>query len=84
MFVQAFVGKTRRDVDALVDDMARRQNTTRDQWLAARPGAIVGTADEAAARFAILARAGIDHANVMLPYGHELEGVSVLSEVARA
>ncbi|HEY6959888.1 MAG TPA: TIGR03560 family F420-dependent LLM class oxidoreductase [Candidatus Limnocylindria bacterium] len=84
MFVQAFVGKTRRDVDALVDEMARRQNTTREQWLAARPGAIVGTADEAAARFAVLAKAGIDHANVMLPYGHELEHVSVLSEVARA
>ena len=84
MFVQAFVGRTRTDVDALVDDMAKRQSTTREQWLAARPGAIVGTADEAAERFAALAKAGIDHANVMLPYGHELEGVRVLSEVARA
>lgn len=84
MFVQAFVGRTRRDVDALVDEMAKRQNTTREQWLAARPGAIVGTADEAASRFAVLAKAGIDHANVMLPYGRELESVSLLSEVARA
>lgn len=84
MFVQAFVARTRREVDALVDELASRQNTTRDQWLAARPGAIVGTADEAASRFAVLAKAGIDHANVMLPYGRELESVSVLSEVARA
>lgn len=84
MFVQAFLGKTRRDVDALVDELAKRQNTDREQWLAARPGAIVGTAEEAARRFAILAKAGIDHANVMLPYGHELEHVSLLSEVARA
>lgn len=83
IFVQAFLGATRAEVDALVAEMAARANTTPEQWRAARPGAIVGTPDEAAERFRAIARAGIDHANVMLPYGRELDGVRMLSEVAR-
>ena len=39
--------------------------------------------DEAAERFRAIAKAGVDHANVMLPYGHELAGVKALAQVAR-
>jgi len=83
IFVQAFVAPTRGELDALVDELAKRANTTRDQWLAARPGAIVGTTDEAGERFRAMAEAGVDHANVMFPFGRELDGVKALSEVAR-
>lgn len=83
IFVQAFLGATRSEVDELVAEMAKRMNTTPDEWRAARPGAIIGTPDEAGERFRAIARAGIHHANVMLPYGRELDGVRMLSEVAR-
>jgi F420-dependent oxidoreductase-like protein len=83
LFVQAFVAPTRRELDALVDELAARAKTTRAEWLAARSGAIVGTTDEAAEKFREIARAGIDHTNVMLPYGRELDGVKALAQVAR-
>ena len=83
IFVIAYVAETRAEVDALIDELAKRANTTRDQWLASRPGAIVGTTDEAGEKFRAIARAGVDHANVMLPYGHELAGVKALAPVAR-
>ena len=75
-------GKTRAAVDAVLDDVARKANTTREKWYADRPGAIVGTTDQVAKRFADLAAGGVDHANVMLPYGHELEGIEALAPIA--
>ncbi len=83
LFVQAFVAPTRAELNALLDELAKRANTTREQWLATRSGAIVGTTDEAGERFRAMAKAGIDHANVMFPFGRELDGVKALSEVAR-
>jgi F420-dependent oxidoreductase-like protein len=83
LFVQAFVAPTRRELDALLDELAARAKTTRAEWLAARAGAIVGTTDEAATKFAEIAHGGIDHANVLFPYGHELEGLKALAQVAR-
>jgi F420-dependent oxidoreductase-like protein len=83
LFVTAFVAPTRKEVDALLDDLAAKAKTTRAEWLAARPGAIVGTTDEAAEKFREIARGGIDHANVMLPYGREIEGVKALAQVAK-
>ena len=83
LFVTAFVAPTRKEVDALIDELAAKAKATRTEWLAARAGAIVGTTDEAAEKFREIARGGIDHANVMLPYGRELEGVKALAQVAR-
>jgi alkanesulfonate monooxygenase SsuD/methylene tetrahydromethanopterin reductase-like flavin-dependent oxidoreductase (luciferase family) len=70
LFVLAYVAGSRGELNGLLDELAKRANQPRDQWLASRPGAIVGTVDEAAAKFREIARAGVDHANVMLPYGH--------------
>ncbi len=84
LFVSVYVATTRRELDALVAELAAKASTTREAWLAARPGAFIGTADELAERFRALAAAGIGHANLLFPYGHELDGVRALSEVARA
>ena len=83
LFVQAFVAPTRKEVDTLIDELASKAKTTREDWLAARAGAIVGTTDEAAEKFREIARAGIDHANVMFAYGREIDGVKALAQVAR-
>ena len=84
IFVSVLTGETRRELDTLVDELAAKAGTPREQWLAARAGAFVGTADELGERFRALAAAGIDHANVLFPYGRELDGVKALSEVARS
>jgi len=83
IFVQAFVAPTRRELDELVAALAARAKTTPEQWRASRGAAIIGTTDEVGERFRGIAKAGIDHANVMLPYGHELAGVKAMSQVAR-
>ncbi len=82
-FVSVYVARTRHELDTLVGDLAAKASTTREQWLATRSGAFIGTADELGERFRALAAAGIEHANVLFPYGHELDGVNALAEVAR-
>ena len=83
LFVQAFVAPTRRDLDTLVGELAAKTKTSSREWLAARTGAIIGTTDEAAEKFREIARGGIDHANVIFAYGHELEGVKALAQIAK-
>jgi F420-dependent oxidoreductase-like protein len=83
LFVLAYVAPTRGELDTLLDELAARAKMTRADFLTSRSGAIVGTPDEAGTKFREIAKAGIDHANVMLPYGHELEGVKALAQIAR-
>jgi alkanesulfonate monooxygenase SsuD/methylene tetrahydromethanopterin reductase-like flavin-dependent oxidoreductase (luciferase family) len=84
LFVLAYVAPSRGELDDLLDELAKRANQPREQWLASRPGAITGTTDEAAVKFKEIASAGVDHANVMLPYGLELAGVKALAQIAKA
>ena len=83
IFVQAFVAPSRHELDELLDALAKRANVSREQWLTQRSGAIVGTTDEAGERFRAIAKSGMQHANVMLPFGFELAGVKALSQIAR-
>src|SRR4051812_40767667 len=83
LFVLAYVAPSRGELDDLLDELAKKANQPRDQWLASRPGVLSGTTDEVATKFREIARAGIDHANVMLPYGHEIAGVKALAQVAK-
>ena len=83
LFVIAYVASSRKELDELIDELAMRAATPRDEWLASRRGAIIGTPDQVADRFRAIAKAGIDHANVMFPYGHELAGVKALTQIAR-
>ena len=83
IFVLAFVTQTRAELDDLMRELATRAKTTPEGWRASRSGAIVGTTDEVGERFRAIAKAGIDHANVMLPYGRELAGIKALAQIAR-
>lgn len=83
IFVIAYVAPTRGELDALLDELAAKAKTPRAEWLTSRAGAIIGTPDEAAEGFHAIAKAGVEHANVMFPYGHEQAGVKMLAEVAR-
>ena len=81
--IERIFGSEEGDFHDLVGELADRAKTTREQWLASRQGAIVGTTDQVAERFRAIASAGIGHANVMLPYGHEIMGVRALAQIAK-
>ncbi|HEV8537115.1 MAG TPA: TIGR03560 family F420-dependent LLM class oxidoreductase [Candidatus Limnocylindria bacterium] len=84
LFIQVLAAPTRREIDELASELGHRSGLSGAEWLAARPGFIAGTADEVGQRLREIAAAGIGHANVMFPYGHEIPGIRALREVARA
>ena len=84
LFIQALVAPSRREVDEIAGELAKRANVGLEQWRSSRPAMFVGTADEVGERLRELARAGVEHANVMLPYRFEVTGVRALAQVSRA
>jgi F420-dependent oxidoreductase-like protein len=84
LFIQVLVAPTRREVDEIAAELGSRTKTPGPAWLKARPAMIAGTPDEVGARLRAIAAGGIDHANVMFPYGFENIGVRALREVAKA
>jgi F420-dependent oxidoreductase-like protein len=78
-FLMACVGKTRGEAESRLDELARRQKTDRNDFLASRPGLLFGTADEAAAKLRSYADRGIGHTNIMFqPYGSERDQIAAL------
>ena len=84
LFIQVLAAPTRREVDEIAAQLGSRAKMSGTDWRKARPGMIVGTADEVGTRLRAIAAAGIDHANIMFPYTFEVIGVRALREVARA
>lgn len=84
LFIQALVAPNRREVDEITRELAKRANLDVDQWRAKRTAMFIGTTDEVGERMRELARAGVDHANVMFPYRFERTGVRALAQVAAA
>jgi len=84
LFIQVLVAPTRRETLEIARELGSRAKTSGAEWLKARPAMIAGTPDEVGTRLRALAKAGIDHANVMFPYKFEIAGVRALHEVARA
>ena len=78
-FLVACVGKTRAEAEARLDEIAKRQKTDRKSLLAARPGLVFGTPDEAAEKLRSYADKGIGHANIMFqPMGSERDQIAAL------
>jgi len=84
LFIQVLATSTRREVDEIAAQLGSRAKMSGAEWRTARPGMIVGTADEVGTRLRAIASAGIDHANIMFPYKFESIGVRALKEVAKA
>ena len=84
MFVQLLAAPTRAEVDETVAALAARAKVTAEKWRASRPGYILGTTDEVGEKLRALARGGVEHANAMLPYQHEIASIRALAQVARA
>jgi len=70
-FIPIVMQATRRQLDALLDELAARGGRTRAEWVAARPSFIIGTPGEVVERLSAFARAGVAYAIVLLPYRHE-------------
>ena len=77
-FIGIFVGADAQEVGALVAEAAARAGLSPTEWRAARPGAVIGTPDEVAARLREYADAGIAHVNALFPYRHELAMVELV------
>lgn len=84
LFIQALVAPSRPEIDEIAHELAARANIGVDQWRAQRPAMFIGTTEEVGERLRELARAGVDHANVMFPYRFELTGVRALAQMAAA
>ena len=82
-FLIACVGKTKKEAEARLDDLAAGSKTNRAGLLSQRPGLVFGTPDEARAKLESYAALGIAHANVMFqPFGTEREQISALAGIA--
>ena len=77
VFLYAVTAATRAEIDTIVAEVAGRTKVAPKEWLAARPGAIVGTPDELRDRFKEYAAAGTQDANVMFPYRYERQMVQL-------
>lgn len=77
-FLGIFIGADAAAVEALVAEAAAAAMVTAPEWRAARPGAVVGTPNEVAARLREYAAGGVTHVNALFPYGRELEMVELV------
>jgi alkanesulfonate monooxygenase SsuD/methylene tetrahydromethanopterin reductase-like flavin-dependent oxidoreductase (luciferase family) len=78
VFLSIVSGATAQAVDATVSGAAARAKQTPQQWRAARPAAIIGTPEQVTARLKEYAAIGIEHANVIFPFGREIETIELL------
>jgi F420-dependent oxidoreductase-like protein len=81
-FLMACVGKTRAEADRRLDQLAGHWKTDRAGILKQRPGLLIGTPEDAAAKLKTYADKGIGHANIMFqPYGTEREQIAALAAI---
>lgn len=69
---------------ALLDELAARAKTNREEWRKARPSTIVGTPEEVAERLRAFATAGCAMFIPVFPYGREREMLPLLARIAPA
>jgi alkanesulfonate monooxygenase SsuD/methylene tetrahydromethanopterin reductase-like flavin-dependent oxidoreductase (luciferase family) len=82
VFLGATVATRRERVDELIEGLAAQEKTDRAAWLAARPGQIFGTPQDALVKLREFAKLGIAHANLRFdPYGTEREQIAALAEI---
>lgn len=79
-FCPCVVAETRPALESVLGEVAARAGTTREQWRAGRPGAIVGTPDEVGERLRAFATLGCSYFLPVFPYTHEREMLRVLAE----
>ncbi len=78
-FAPVYVAETRSDLERIVDDVAARAKTTREQWLGARPRLVIGTPDQVIERMRAYAKVGVAYWHLLFPYRYEREMLRVFS-----
>ena len=79
-FLYAVIGEDAAAANEIVAQVAAKAKTTPSEWRKARPGAMVGSPEQVAARLREHASAGAEDANIMFPYGHDLAMTRLLGE----
>ncbi|CAN5232598.1 LLM class flavin-dependent oxidoreductase [soil metagenome] len=80
VFLYVVVAEDDSAAHRIVESVAERARASPAEWRRARPGAIVGSPDRVAQGLRAHAAGGAQDANIMLPYGHELEMTRLLGE----
>ncbi len=80
VFLYAVIGEDEGAANDVVEQLAAKAKATPAEWRKARPGAMVGSPEQVAARLREHAAAGAEDANVMFPYGHDLAMTRLLGE----
>jgi F420-dependent oxidoreductase-like protein len=81
-FLLACVGKTRAEADRRLDHLAAEWKTDRGGLLKQRPGLLIGTPEDAAAKLKTYADKGIGHVNIMFqPFGSERAQIAALAAI---
>ena len=79
-FASCVVAETRRELDAVLDEVAGRATMTRDEWRRAHTAAIVGTPDEVVERLRGFAKVGCSYFLPVFPYQKERQMLRVVAE----
>ncbi|HEX4744207.1 MAG TPA: TIGR03560 family F420-dependent LLM class oxidoreductase [Candidatus Limnocylindria bacterium] len=80
VFLYALIGEDERAANEIVTQVAAKAKQTPEEWRKARPGAMVGSPEQVAARLREHIAAGAEDANIVFPYGHDLAMTRLLGE----
>ncbi len=78
-FAPVYVAETQAGLDRIVDAVAARAKTTREQWLAARPRLVIGMPDRVIERMRAYAKLGVAYWQLLFPYGYEREMLRIFA-----
>lgn len=80
VFLSALIGEDERRADEIVAEVAAKAKLTPAEWRKAKPGAMVGSPEQVAARLREHQAAGAEDANIIFPYGHDVAMTRLLGE----
>lgn len=80
VFLYALIGEDERAANGIVAEVAAKAKQSPEEWRKARPGAMVGSPEQVAARLREHIAAGAEDANIVFPYGHDLAMTRLLGE----
>ena len=80
VFLSAVIGADERHASEIVAEVAAKAGKSPEEWRKARPGSMVGSPEQVAARLREHIAAGAQDANILFPYGHDLAMTRLLGE----
>ena len=80
VFLSALIGEDERRANEIVAEVAAKAKLSPAEWRTAKPGTMVGSPEQVAARLREHQAAGAEDANIIFPYGHDVAMTRLLGE----